>query len=211
MSYKKIGLLVAVSACLLAGSLSAAPKKILIIPAGSIDRGVVSEVKSAVERAFNRGADIGAEIRMPSEAHDNYRRQYSTSMILSAMEGYDLGRQIGQSERYERMLVVTDADLFSPGLKYVFGEANPGNGRAVMSVTRLKEEFYNRPADRSLLYERAAKEAIHELGHTYGMGHCNDRSCVMFFSTELKDTDLKEKTFCPACEKKLRALTKGTY
>lgn len=211
MSYRAAAFLLVTSlVCMSAGVLSGAPKKILIIPAGPVDRGVVSEIRSSVERAFGRGADIGIEIRMPSEAYDNYRQQYSAPMILTSLEGYNLFPRIGQSNAYERTLVVADADLYSPGLNYVFGEANPGTGRAVISTARLKEEFYRRPGDRFLLYDRAVKEAIHELGHTYGLGHCGDKTCVMCFSNSLEDTDLKQKTFCPACQKKLRALTKGT-
>jgi archaemetzincin len=194
--------------CVCAGDAAGAPKKILIIPAGSFDRGVLAEIRSSVERAFGRTADIGIDIRMPSEAHDNYRRQYSAPMILTALEGYDLFPRIGQYDEYERTLVVVDADLYSPGLKYVFGEADPATGRAVMSLTRLAEDFYNRPRNRYLLYDRAAKEAVHELGHTYGLGHCPDKKCVMYFSNSIEDTDEKNALFCANCQKKYRALMK---
>jgi archaemetzincin len=47
------------------------------------------------------------------------------------------------------------------------------------------------------------KEAVHELGHTYGLSHCRDIHCVMCFSNTLGDTDRKGVRFCAACEPKL--------
>jgi archaemetzincin len=71
--------------------------------------------------------------------------------------------------------------------------------RAVIALPRLREEFYGKSADEALFTARAEKEAIHELGHTYGLGHCEDRSCVMSFSNTLADTDYKRSQFCAQC------------
>jgi len=46
------------------------------------------------------------------------------------------------------------------------------------------------------------KEAVHELGHTYGLKHCPNPACVMHFSNSLHDTDLKGWKFCPNCQRK---------
>src|SRR6059036_245355 len=50
------------------------------------------------------------------------------------------------------------------------------------------------------LVERAVKTAVHELGHTLGLGHHGaNPQCVMFFSEKLADTDRKSRDFCRAC------------
>ncbi|MBI5166254.1 MAG: hypothetical protein HY998_00750 [candidate division NC10 bacterium] len=36
---------------------------------------------------------------------------------------------------------------------------------------------------------------------TYGLDHCRDFRCVMFFSNSLLDTDRKGPGFCPRCQK----------
>jgi len=50
---------------------------------------------------------------------------------------------------------------------------------------------------------RAVKEAVHELGHTFGLDHCSDPRCVMHFSNMLADTDRKGREFCPSCRARL--------
>ena len=73
----------------------------------------------------------------------------------------------------------------------------------MVSLRRLRPEHYGAPPDEKRLEERALKEAIHELGHTYGLGHCQDERCVMYFSNSLGDTDRKQALFCPLCRKGL--------
>ncbi|NJL28082.1 MAG: hypothetical protein HC897_09370 [Thermoanaerobaculia bacterium] len=74
----------------------------------------------------------------------------------------------------------------------------PGRA-AVASIHRLHSELYGLPADPVLLGERAEKELIHELGHTYGLVHCPDPDCVMHASTYVEDIDLKTASFCSGC------------
>jgi archaemetzincin len=96
-----------------------------------------------------------------------------------------------------------DVDLYSPGLNYIFGVAEPSLGMAIISLYRLKPERYGLPHNERLLQERAIKEAIHELGHTYYLSHCPDPRCVMHFSNTLVDTDKKDACFCSRCRQRL--------
>ena len=73
---------------------------------------------------------------------------------------------------------------------------------AVFSIHRLRQEFYGLPADQGLLAERAAKEMIHELGHTFGLAHCADASCVMSASHSVEAVDLKGNRMCPKCRRR---------
>jgi archaemetzincin len=38
-----------------------------------------------------------------------------------------------------------------------------------------------------------------ELGHTFGLVHCDDYRCVMHASTYVEDVDVKGASFCPSC------------
>jgi archaemetzincin len=98
---------------------------------------------------------------------------------------------------------VVDVDIFAPGLNFVFGEADITGKKAIISLQRLRQEFYSLPKNEELFHERVLKEAVHELGHTYGLKHCPNPACVMHFSNSLHDTDLKNYNFCPACKAQL--------
>ena len=78
---------------------------------------------------------------------------------------------------------------------------------AVIALPRLRQSFYGLPDDEKLFLARAVKEAVHELGHTYGLGHCPDARCVMHFSNSLRDTDFKSHRFCGACRARIPGLS----
>jgi archaemetzincin len=87
----------------------------------------------------------------------------------------------------------------TPGLNFVFGQATVAGRDAFVALPRLRETSYGRPPNESLYRERVLKEVLHELGHTWGLGHCPDPRCVMYFSNMLADTDAKGLEFCPRC------------
>jgi hypothetical protein len=90
-----------------------------------------------------------------------------------------------------------------PGLNFVFGLADPSSRCAIISLARLYPEFYGQPRNPGLFKARAVKEAVHELGHLLGLGHCPDPACVMAFSNSLGDTDRKGPGFCAPCRELL--------
>jgi len=89
-------------------------------------------------------------------------------------------------------------------MNFVFGEAIINGKVAVISLYRLDTRRYGNQGGAARYLERALKEAVHELGHTFGLEHCGDPRCVMFFSNSLLDTDRKGSVFCPACNTVIR-------
>jgi archaemetzincin len=140
--------------------------------------------------------EIVSDPLAPDFAYHAERQQYHSSEILARMQQQD------HSDCW-RVLGVTEADLYIPILTFVFGEAQLGGKYAVVSAHRLRQEFYGLPPDRDLLMERLLKEAVHELGHTVELTHCDDYRCVMAPSHAVEWIDLKESTFCPDCESRV--------
>lgn len=97
------------------------------------------------------------------------------------------------------VLAVIDIDLFVPGLEFILGEADPVNGNAVISLARLRQEFYNKNSDLQLFINRTIKTALYGIGCLYGLRNCPDRKCVMCFSGSVEDTDYKDILFCHIC------------
>jgi len=169
---------------------------IVLVAIGEVDRNVMDRLKDDLSKVFNK---VSVEKGMPEPlyTYNKKRNQYLSTAILSTL--------MGQKEyaSYEKILGIVDHDLFVPELNFVFGEAGPK--AAVISLTRLRQTFYRLPEDQDLFHRRVLTEAVHELGHTYGLGHCGNPRCVMFFSNSLSDTDRKDPGFCPECRKNLQS------
>jgi len=140
-------------------------------------------------------ASIVAPLADPGEAFDSRRNQYHSTRILALLEQQILKLRI------DRLLGVAYSDLYVPGMNFVFGEARRPGRVGVISTYRLKSQSGDEP---DLLHNRAAKEAIHEIGHMAGLKHCSKTSCVMHFSLGLSDTDLKSPDLCENCQSHLR-------
>lgn len=97
------------------------------------------------------------------------------------------------------LVVVSAQDLGLPLFTFVFGRARLGGHAAIVSLARLRPEFYGLPADDVLLARRAAAEILHELGHLAGRAHCADRSCLMSFASSVEAADERGLAFCPDC------------
>lgn len=124
--------------------------------------------------------------------YDPARRQYGSSQILRELLA-------NCPPDAAKLLGVTGVDLFIPMLSFLFGQAQVGGKCALVSLARLRPEFYNLPPRPPLLLERAVKEALHELGHAFGLIHCPEPGCVMSLSTNLAQVDLKREKYCEAC------------
>ena len=168
---------------------------ILLVPIGEIDTRVIEVLKNDLRKTFDRLILMSQAMPEPDYSFNKKRNQYLSTAILSAIA------ERKEYAVYEKVLGIVDHDLYVPQLNFVFGEAS--RKAAVISLTRLKQEFYDLPPDRSLFYKRVLTEAVHELGHTYGLGHCQNPRCVMFFSNRLMDTDRKGWEFCAECKTKL--------
>ncbi|MDI6890426.1 MAG: archaemetzincin family Zn-dependent metalloprotease [Thermodesulfovibrionales bacterium] len=165
---------------------------IVIIPIGKIDSEVLRDIANALKEAFHCEVEINKGISIPQDALNTRRRQYHSTTILKKIKSI-------KPENFNRVLSVIDVDLYVPELNFVFGEADIYSGVTVISLKRLRQEFYGLRPDKGLFHLRAIKEAIHEIGHTYGLDHCQNPKCIMYFSNTLRDTDNKGPGFCNTC------------
>lgn len=167
----------------------------VIVPIGKIDKTLLENLSTVLYKIFNMQFIIEDPLDIPKHAFDFKRGQYDSSKVLKELHRY----------KGKRVLGVIDKDLCAPKLNFVFGQADLPGAYAVISITRLSQEFYGLPKNDKIFFDRVVKEAVHELGHTYGLHHCSNPECVMFFSNSLLDTDRKGSSFCESCLKELKS------
>ena len=153
----------------------------------------LESLASALARVFRTPCQIRPEPFDISFAVDSGRQQFHSTAVLQRLER--------ATDPDARILGVTSCDLYVPVLTFVFGEAQLDGKCAVVSTARLHEEFYGLPKRDELLRERLFKEAVHELGHTFGLRHCPDWRCVMTSSHAVERLDVKTSDFCRTCRK----------
>jgi archaemetzincin len=169
-----------------------AARIIAVVPIGRVTVEDVAPLTSNVARAFSTEVVVAPAMALPTKARDSTRGQYLARAIIKMLAHR-------KRSEWSRLLGVASEDLYAPGLNFVFGEADAERGVAVFSLARLGQIKNSKAAvSDAPFHRRMATEAIHELSHTYGLGHCSDPHCVMWFSNTLAETDRKGTEFCPA-------------
>src|ERR1017187_7047467 len=142
-----------------------------LLPIGNVEDGLLKTLRPALEETFHVACKV-LPVRLDHQfAFHGERQQYHSSEILHRMQTF-------LTADSWRMLGVVAVDLYIPILTFVFGEAQMGGPCAVVSANRLRQEFYGLPSDPDLHRQRLIKEAVHELGHTVSLTHCQDYSCA---------------------------------
>jgi archaemetzincin len=175
-------------------------KRLQLISVGDLDGIVLEGLAVELANHFGLPCEVLSATIDPQFAFHGERRQYHSSQILAQMS-----KHIGPN--CWRLLAVSGSDLYIPILTFVFGEAQMGGPSAIVSYYRLRQEFYGLPHDRDLLRQRLLKEAVHELGHTLELTHCDDYRCAMSASHSVELIDLKENAFCEQCANRVLSIT----
>ena len=171
-------------------------QRIILLSCGQFDRAFLKQVALAVGNEY-RTAVITEECHLDLNPFYNpNRRQYDGDRLL---------RQIPlcTSSDHTKLVGLFRVDLYIPILTYIFGQAILGKSEAIASVFRLRNELYGMKQDEELLLSRTVKEVIHELGHTFGLIHCQHQACVMRSSTYVEEIDLKSSSLCAGCREQM--------
>ena len=153
---------------------------------GRIDSELMTCLAEDVRTALGRDVIVAERLPLPAHSFSRHRDQWHATIILDALAN-------AKRPEWLRLLGIVDVDLYASQFNFVFGEADADRGVAVFSTARLRvgsEGMRQLP-------RRASTEAIHELGHTFGLGHCSRPRCVMWFSNTLAETDRKDPRPCP--------------
>ena len=151
------------------------------------------KVRSQIQREFSLKTIAQIKKLDLRPYYEKGRKQFYSTLILK-----EFLKKLPKDA--EKALLIVDVDLFIPILTFVFGEAQLGGKVGIVSLTRLRQEFYGLPSNEEILQRRLIKEIKHELGHTFGLLHCSSRECVMSFAPNILAVDQKGMTFCASCK-----------
>ena len=163
-----------------------------VVPVGEVPELAPKVIAAHITGYLKLSAEVLTPLDHPAYAFDEMRLQYNAGSILNFFDSSPF-------DEYDKVIGVLNVDLFVPIFTHVFGEATQNGKYALVSLFRLTEgkEGYKLPS--SLLFERAAKVALHELGHLFNLFHCQDNKCLMHFSGDLEDLDHIPLYFCRYC------------
>ena len=159
----------------------------------------IEELGKTVFNVFGYHTKVGNLDIDLDKTFDHTRHQYNSSQILLQIIAKPPADAV-------KVLGVVNVDLFIPILTFVFGEAQLRGTGSVIALHRLNNKFYGLAESSELLRERLVKEAIHELGHNFGLVHCSNQSCVMKSSTYVEEVDQKSREMCSRCVELLRGM-----
>jgi archaemetzincin len=177
-------------------------QNITLISYGYFEESFLKKIARRVNHEFLLSVNIREGHIDLSEFYDPVRRQYNGVRLLKEVDSIyaaDLNKTIG----------LFNVDLFIPILTYIFGQAFLSGRTGIASLYRFSNERYGMNANEGFILERFTKEVIHELGHTFGLIHCYNPTCVMRSSTYVEDIDQKSANLCPKCRSEISQVLQG--
>ena len=164
---------------------------IVISPIGHMEPDLVETVCQEVRQMFHLDTVVVPLMADVEYAFDRERNQYHSTRILAQLAELAPACAV-------KVLALTRVDLFIPILTFVYGEAQLGGTASIVSTSRLKDNLPTLRL-RECFFERTAKEAVHELAHTFNLRHCKDETCIMHYCRNIRDVDRKQNLLCRYC------------
>jgi len=173
-------------------------EKISLVPMNGVGTDFCERLAPCLEERFFHKFAVEKPLTLSLTQANATRGQFFLNTVFN--------RMLAAFPRQDGLLLgVMAGDLYKAAHNYIFGDASESDRVAVVSTFRLRPEHNNEPPDDASLFNRTLKECVHALGHAFGLKHCYNTRCAMYFSHSVHDTDGKLTYFCDSCDKRVRA------
>jgi archaemetzincin len=164
---------------------------------GRVPKTALRVIAANLQALLETPVEMLPAMAIPEEAFQHHRGQYDAGLVLKYLARFSF-------PHHSRILAITDVDLCTPILTFVYGQAELGLSLAIISDFRLKHLEDGIMAPEEVYYERLAKIALHEIAHTLALYHCETPKCLMRYSPGIRHLDELDIFFCERCSFALR-------
>ncbi len=177
--------------------MTSSKKYVTLVPVGFVAPIVSKVIAAHINGYLQLEVTIAPALKQPCYAYNQTRCQYDAASIINVLEAIPL-------DPASKVIGIADLDLFVPLFTHCLGEARQAGRCAIISIYRLRESKSEASPISPLGLERAAKIALHELGHLFGLVHCDHPKCLMHFSSDPQELDPVTFHFCRYCNQFLQ-------
>lgn len=170
--------------------------KIVVVPLGEVDFMLVNRLASNIGQVFNRSVDILKGMKVPDEAFNVIRNQHYASIILQKLERVKVNSK-------EQIVAVCEEDIYLPDEPYVLAHFDVVSGTAVISLNKIRQEFYGLPEDETKVYDRLFKLAVQQVAYMSEIPGCRNPVCINYYSVNMMDIDNRGSKLCDICRRQL--------
>jgi archaemetzincin len=167
-----------------------------ILPFDGIDKLVVERLRDSLQKRLTTDIILLPAQSLPPGAYYEKRQRYVADSLLIWLKEQNKGRYVKTIGLTASDIATKHNDTDNWG---IMGLANCPGEACVISSFRAKRFTINQQH----LMRRIMVLALHEIGHTYGLPHCNNNPCLMRDAEGKMNLD-NGTSFCPACTKNLK-------
>ena len=169
---------------------------IRLVPLGDVEPELLEAVSKAITSRVNATIEIAKGEPLPPEAFYKPRKRWRAEKLLEFLDttkATGAWRVVGVTNAE---ISTTKGDIFDWGIA---GLGTIGGPSCVVSAQLYKKHSKTK----AVMLHRFSDVAVHELGHTLGMPHCESTGCVMADAkgNAIKSADHSTGQYCEPCRK----------